>query len=243
MRRPLIRRFRRGADRRARHFLYVSDTKVDMLYDQIPKPVLSRIAAEATVNLQVVSVKLKEADNPGPVRADKLAVVERYVDSNYDVGSLDRIGAEGYFRGRMRMRWGAVGENIGSPMVLFLGRGGRDTVALGGALEHVIGSRHQPRDLALPPSAFPALVDTLLGTANDPEGRVVEGRASLASDDFDLRSAEEFSLPGPAQPVEFLATAWADGEVTRDGDRRHVVLGSPWYVATASGAVPTQPAS
>lgn len=37
----------------------------------------------------------------------------------------------------------------------------------------------------------------------------------------------------PEQMVEFLATAWAEDELHRGSETRHVILGSPWYVAVA----------
>jgi hypothetical protein len=40
-------------------YVYVSDSKIDMLYEEIPKPWLDRITAELKIDLEVVSLTLK----------------------------------------------------------------------------------------------------------------------------------------------------------------------------------------
>jgi len=52
-----------------RYYIYVSDTKVDMLFDSMPQNVLSKIAAELSVDLSLlgigsVNVGLRYNDNP-----------------------------------------------------------------------------------------------------------------------------------------------------------------------------------
>ena len=41
-------------------YIYISDTKVDMLFAQIPKNILKKITAELNINVGMVSISLKE---------------------------------------------------------------------------------------------------------------------------------------------------------------------------------------
>ncbi|MCI0689871.1 MAG: hypothetical protein L0Y54_21920 [Sporichthyaceae bacterium] len=55
-----------------KYYLYVSDRKVDMLFDQIPRRLRRRLAAEAKVDLKVASVTLTSAHDDH-TRYSKLA--------------------------------------------------------------------------------------------------------------------------------------------------------------------------
>src|SRR5262245_26427302 len=106
---PLLRK-RKGTP--ARYYVYISDAKVDMLYEQVPQGSLSRLASEVKVDLKVIGVTLKQAETPQPVRLAKLAIVERYLETGYPIGTIERPGS--YFRGRMPMKWGYLGRDLES---------------------------------------------------------------------------------------------------------------------------------
>lgn len=232
--------FRRGRTQQlARHFLYISDTKLDMLFDQIPKHVLGQITAEVSVNLKVVNIRLVAAGVRDSVRSDKLAVVERYIDKHFHVGSTQEVGPDGYFRGVMEMQWGFIGEESWNgvsqaPVVIFKGREGPSTVVLGGSRRHVIGSPGGLREIRSG-SALPDIVTTLLEYSHDCE--LQSGGGDLEQRRFNQPGAawdaEHLSLTGPSQRVEFLATRWTEETLGTSDSEHHVIIGSPWYMATA----------
>ena len=45
-----------------RYYLYVSDAKIDMLFEQIPKRLLDRLTKELKIDIKVVSVTVKERE-------------------------------------------------------------------------------------------------------------------------------------------------------------------------------------
>ncbi len=60
-------RGRRGQEKGSqapRYYVYVSDAKVDMILAQIPSPRLERLAAEVTVDLKLLAVKVATRDAP-----------------------------------------------------------------------------------------------------------------------------------------------------------------------------------
>ena len=70
-----------------RYYSYVSDAKLDMLYDQIPSKSFSQIIAELKLDLKVVSVSLRRRHTDA-TRYGKLDVVESYIERNFDVGTV-----------------------------------------------------------------------------------------------------------------------------------------------------------
>jgi hypothetical protein len=125
-----------------RYFLYVSDSKLDMLYEQIDPAMRRRISAEVKVDLKLASVTLRQADQPAATRMAKLRVVERYIDTHCQVGDVSAPGPA-FFRGRLQMQWGWLTPterpDRPSPVVLFRGTAGNDFVLLGGSRGHVLG--------------------------------------------------------------------------------------------------------
>jgi Family of unknown function (DUF7019) len=126
-----------------RYFLYVSDSKLDMLFEQIDPALRRRISAEVKVDLKIASVTLRQAEH-STARIAKLRVVERYIDGHHEVGTVAAPGRD-FFRGRMDMQWGwlARGDHPDDrlPVVFFRGHQDHDFVALAGSRRHVIGER------------------------------------------------------------------------------------------------------
>jgi len=250
----------RRKDPKVRYYVYVSDTKLDMLFEQIDRSVLKRISAEIKVDLKLASVTLRQADNPAPARAAKLRVVERFIDRHHHVGDIENPGTE-YFRGRLKMTWGwlrwraDVDEN-GIPrrdMVLFQGHQGHHTVGLAGAGRHVLAWNGigEPMGMALTSASLDIIWALDQHISNDPE--LVDLLRERA-----IRNPHERGRPGgqvgqtlnlgffngPPQLMEFLAVPLAQDE--RRVERfpanwfdsyyaDNTILATPLYVALASG--------
>src|ERR1700690_995131 len=93
-----------------RYYIYVSDSKLDMLFEQVDQRSRKRISAELKIDLKVASLTLSEAEDPGPTRTAKLQLVEQFIETNQHVGTIQEPGKE-YFRGEMPMTWEWTGTD------------------------------------------------------------------------------------------------------------------------------------
>jgi hypothetical protein len=209
-----------------KYYVYISDTKVDMLYSQIPKKMLDKIAVELGINLGMFRLNVKGKEDQEKTRFEKLKLVVNYIENNLDVGTVDEPKA--YFKGSLPMRWGRFGSDSG--LVYFGGRTAAQTVlGLGGSMAHVIvkqtGGYHPSgesipleikvalwRELNLPD---PTEVDPVWDTI--PEGLIL-----------DATDRATRMMEGPLQTFEFSAKRLVETPVEKP---LHVLLGTPIYVA------------
>ena len=212
------------------YYVYVSDAKVEMLFDQIPRSFLSGTAGELKVNLGIVTSTLKQ-DSAGNNRFTKLKTVRSYIEQHFDVGTIDQPGE--YFAGTISMRWGPY--HGGSELVYFGGRTADTILGLGGSAGHVLGARGISG--AHSHSATPILVSVLcegLGL-QEPDGnkqwaqQIGRGRDSnaIALDAVELATTQ---MQGPEQTFEFLAKKLLFGSGRCRGSRQ-ILLGTPLYVS------------
>ncbi|MFE9882501.1 DUF7019 family protein [Streptomyces sp. NPDC005784] len=229
-----------------RYYLYVSDNKLDMLYEQIDPALRKRISAEVKVDVKVASVTLRQAEQPAAVRMTKLRVIERYIDTHCQVGDVSAPGRE-FFRGRLEMQWGwltpAERPDRPSPVVVFRGLADSDFVVLGGSRGHVLGQHAGDDSVALLGySVLPSLVETLGPHISqmEPPTRYnyrdgeVRGWRETGDEymEYALHAASRVELSGPRQPLEFLAVPLGEAQVELwDDTVVHGVLGTPIYVA------------
>jgi hypothetical protein len=224
-------------------YVYVSDTKVDMLYDQIPPKTRDSMAIEWKVDLKLIGMKLS-MNTPAQTRYTKLEMVCAFIDAHEAIGTVDN--PKRFFRGDMRMRWGAVGRE--SAMVFFGGVTDRTIVGLGGSLTHVIGGAGKA-DVELastnyPSSTLPSIYNSLQQVTRKAGGLVLTAQDSRGylsrSDSGSSRSEEDLRLiayttthlQGPIQTLEFLAIRLQEGSFHMVGNQSAVLLGSPLYVAS-----------
>jgi hypothetical protein len=130
----IMRKLRRRQVSSLRYYLYISDAKLDMLFEQIDRRLLKHISMELKVDLKLSSVTLHKAEDPAPARTAKLRVVERFIDDHQDVGTCESPGRE-YFRGQLNMQWGWLARptSDASSIVFFRGEEGPLLVMLAGS--------------------------------------------------------------------------------------------------------------
>lgn len=71
-----------------KYYIYISDTKVDMLYPQIPQPILKKIASSLSIDLKFLGAELSVAGKSNPsdeTRYAKVRIVSEYIEKNLDV--------------------------------------------------------------------------------------------------------------------------------------------------------------
>jgi hypothetical protein len=260
---PLFRRKKQPL----RHFLYISDTKLDMLFEQIEPTLRRRISAEAKIDLKLASLTLRQAEHPQATRMAKLRLVERYIDTHHHVGTSLAPGHD-YFRGSLPMQWGWLDHGYdpdsptaGRDTVFFRGEDDLHLVILAGSRRHVLGEQPAEENTALfahsaTPNIMAVIAEHISGNpALGQRWRFLRGLDPRAggSEDVDaahdppeigLREAARVRLRGPAQHLEFLAIPILQGPIAFDrGNEGHsrysgpAVLGTPLYVAVAGHQV------
>ena len=213
-------RFRARKGSQVRYYIYVSDSKLDMLFQQIEPGLRKRISAEVKVDLKLASITLRDADSQGPTRMAKLRIVEQFIDANYDVGTVAEPGL-GFFRGQLVMSWGCV-----EGAVLFRSYDVENSrcVVLGGSRRHVLGEASPVWQWTGASSYLPEIEDVLRRISEDEPGG-----------DWSTRLLPDYRFISnlPPQQLDFLAICWAETDGIDNYPPIHSVLGTPLYVAIA----------
>jgi hypothetical protein len=232
-------------DNHMRYYIYISETKINQLYAQIPVKLRQKIASKFTIDLKLVKAEF-EGRQPQEGLISMLEVVLSYLESEDLVGTVDN--SKSYFKGTMNLSWGPY---VDSGLVYFGGHTQATLVGLGGSLQHVIGEVGTSG--AHSHSATPLLARALEKVTNSNAfGRQTDGANGRLLRSVELASGQ---MGGPWEPMEFVAKRLAHGSVARnpiwwwtgdyyvpdgskytlkkweDIDVASVLLGSPLYVA------------
>ena len=216
-----------------KHYLYVSETKIDTLYPQILKTILDNIDNESNINAGFSSTLTANPDS-GKTIYDKLDLVSSYLEKEGAVGTVD--SPKQYFKGMLPMRWGSYGRDETSQFVYFGGITDAGTVlGLGGSIHHVV-DREGESSHAHSHSLSVAIANKLSEELDIPlttrDKYEIEGvsRTFALNDESYLESVRLATdqMEGPLQNLEILAQKLVAG-----GDNRKVVLGTPIYIAVA----------
>jgi hypothetical protein len=217
-------------------YTYISDTKVNMLYPQIPKSVLKKIASSLSIDLKILGVGLKIAGKSNAseeTRYAKVQIVSEYIEKHLDVGSIDAPST--YLKGTLPMQWGPlVMLKEETQVVFFTGRSTNGTVlGLGGSLNHVIG-RSDASNRFESTSDLYSLLKTLETLDNSESSNYHEPNTN--TEKYALNKVASLSrmdriMRRPKQQLEFLAKTLLQGHSFLPED--YVVLGTPIYVALA----------
>jgi hypothetical protein len=204
-------------------YLYISDTKVDVIVDQIPVGLRDRIAAELKIDLKLVSLTVQEVRRPEN-RFARARIAADYVIRNQEVGTVDSPGP--YFEGTLPMRWGVYPEErLDDPVVYFAGFTRQTIVGLGGSARHVLGSTQPTAGVSiftLAGSALPSIVQLIARSDQSPDPDEDDNRTVL-----DEATTFAAAMAGPREDLQFLARRLLAGQ----SGGMTVVVGSPLYVA------------
>jgi hypothetical protein len=216
-------------------YLYVSESKIDMLFEQIPRPALRQVAAELKIDIGILSASIVR-DKSSATRFSKLAIVTRHIQANHNVGTVDAPGE--YISSNNLVRWGPLQQSYNyDQIVYFWGETAMSIFGLAGSVHHLIGARGESKTHVA--SSAPYILAVL--THDDPASLTTCGGDAIPVDcdnsDFyplgGIRAATQ-RLSGPPQKVEFLAKRLLQGHPPDPRcDGKLVVLGSPIYVELA----------
>lgn len=199
-----------------RYLVYISDTKIEMLLDQIPDRVRRALATELKIDLKLLSLKMtREAGTtPGKSRISKMAVVERHIEENHVVGGLETTG--GYFRARVDLDWAVFDDGV----VLFAGRSGDRLVFLGGSASNLIGGSHLAHGLGSHANVIQQKLAAL----------VMGGDENQRGDMSASVSTVFHQVCQSPQRAEFLARQLGHGKVEQPSAHQTYIVGSPLFV-------------
>lgn len=213
-----------------KYYLYVSDTKVDMLYAQIPRGLLDQLSAELKIDLKIVALTLRPNAEPR-TRYAKLRLVVEYLRRNEPFGWL--VSPAAYFQQTLPVRWGIAGSTV-----VFVARRGSTLVGLTGSQHHLTGRGGAPAGFALD-----SLTHMVMPSVARSLGRTEEaGESSALPTDIasDLAFVTTY-LKGRPQSLEFVARTLLHEDVAgRQWSRPYreslqgitdILFASPLYVA------------
>jgi hypothetical protein len=202
-----------------KYYVYISDTKIDMIYSQIPQRKLEEISGELKIDLKLFSATVKKSSGTQN-RYTKVDIVSHYLLKHAKVGSINE--PQTYFTGTIPMRWGLLGDNL----AYFAGSQANTILGLGGSIFHVVGEK---RELEIPIEGYWS-ASSAMAIINQLNKITLEEDITGVSD-FNLHLIEGATkeLKGPLQKYEFLARSL----IQRFDESRqlHLLLGSPIYIA------------
>jgi hypothetical protein len=219
-----------------KYYAYISDTKVDMLYPQIPPPLLNGIAAELKIDLKLFGTGFGatfKGNQSEETRYSKLRIVEKYIEKHLDVGTIE--APKSYFRGTLSMLWGPFPGDR-PEIVYFGGFTGNTVLGLGGSLHHIIGSKGDPLDSYISGGSDGGkILDALSSAESWPlpfpsfdQSYWHQGRTAL---NVIANIESELGMRRLKQNVEFLAKSLYRGELDRHPLWSYALLGTPIYVS------------
>lgn len=207
-----------------RYYIYVSESKVDMLYAQIPKSTRSNLEAELKINLHLVDVAFKEKQFDDTLYS-KLGVVEEYLNKQEEIGSV--ASPKEFFKGSAHLQWARISDRI----VFFGGKINDTAIGLGGSLQYVLGNSSKDIEKG-GISHTPGLVSFLY---KELQLRILEPLPELTDEAQEEKAvsatdwwAKELSQVA-IQKFDFLAKRLLCTQI----HNHNVLLGTPVYVAMA----------
>ena len=241
-----------------KYYVYISDTKIDMLYPQIPKPLLKKIASNLSIDLKLLGAEVNigtKSNQSDETRYAKVKIVSEYIEKHLDVGTIDTPST--YFKGKLLMQWGQIElpadrnvlsltrtedyfNNISSD-VYFAGKTDRTYFGLCGSLKHVLGTTTEAiNKVNLNLYGSSSLIGFRIKLeqiyANNPPLKN-EQRTDWEDREWVewIISAKQ-NMRGPKQQLEFLAKTLLQVNTANESTGNvpiylHVVLGTPIYVA------------
>lgn len=211
-----------------KYYLYMSDSKVDMLLPQVPGALKQTIATKLGFDIKILSGEIGTQRRTHEDRVARLATVDRYITSNYEPGSLGEDSP--WVCATAFARIACLDEK--ARVVFFLVEKGNFVLAMGGSTVHLIGNA-QVQNLE---SGF-SFTHRLLEEFQ----RVADTRPEFLVMPHDFRTGVVWSkkewfqvvldavrrIDGPLQNISFLAKRLLSG-VHND---KTIMLGTPLYVA------------
>ncbi len=221
-----------------KYYLYISASKLRMLYEQACKESNRKKTFEWGFNLKIASFKSSSARDQNPDRDTMLRKVVEGLEESGQLGTLDE--PKSFIHGTFPMRWGFYNDCNSRPddeaaLVYFGGFQNDLLVGMGGSSCHVVG--HEGATSTWSRSSTPTLVKWLLsGLQKGDRPTVWDDPRSEENEVFTAMAVAQYYLRPPTQTTEFGAKVIATGYVERldhfiGTKKARVILATPLYVA------------
>jgi hypothetical protein len=219
-----------------RYYEYISDSKVDMLFPQVPRSILEIVSVELGINIGIFDAKVTIGGKTDSNRVARLMAVEKYLISSEKIGTVS--APTSWFRGSEPATSFSLPLPPDQTVVFFLINSPSYTVALGGSPQHIIGNVVPKSDFEYSKSHLPSL----LGSLNS----LMEKCVNLPDDGLPYSAhsgVTDFGSPHPwtqiicdlsdrqnmpKQDVSFLARKIVSEEYCG----KTITLGTPLYVTS-----------
>lgn len=207
-----------------KYYVYISASKVDMIYTQIPRKLLRNIAGKLTIDFKLIKAEFSES----PTRETlihKLNIVEQYILNNRQVGTVE--DSKSYIKDTLNMKWGPFSEE----MVYFACCKENLVMGLGGSLNNVIGNVGKAVSNAH--STSPYIVAALKDKVIENDALAVTGQ-SFESTALSAVKTASSQMEGIEEKLSFLAKRLLSSDregSNRSKDTETTILGTPIYVA------------
>jgi hypothetical protein len=229
-----------------KYYIYVSDSKVDMLFPQVPHEIKKKIATEWKIDLKILSASRKSETEAEENRVVRLEAVTSFIQEYGNIGSIEEPAD--YIYGTLDMKWASL-PAADVPVVYFIASTGNTYLCLAGSPKHMLGNLHGESGY-VSSSATPLMVHHLAqclesqdmsgGPLTDANLELLRKNnygkaASFTGTQLALETVRRavVELSGPEQQFEFLAKRLLEGQPPGDGTKKCLLL-SPLYLALAS---------
>jgi hypothetical protein len=216
-----------------KHYTYISDSKLDMIFGQIPQSFVRRTAVELKIDLKIISLSLRRSQTEEN-RFGRVRVATEYLRREAALGTISEYPPKPWLLDELSITL----IRTGGDALLYMGSRGISTVILVGSRRSVLGANfpgdEAPRGtwlmiedlLARSYEELPSVHDTRIATADPLCGR------QMPSDALDLAAIERlaYDCRGIARPMSFVAHPVVQ---RRTIGGRIEILASPLYIAEA----------
>jgi hypothetical protein len=223
-----------------RYYIYISETKIDMLFSQIIKSEDERREASLGFDLTVLKGELKESRGIPANKFKKLDTTIGALTKKGVIGSLEEN--KPYISGKLRMTWASFGFRSNSPITYWGYFSRKLVLGLAGSKHHLLGE--QAGGSAHSHSLTGPIVNWILREFGDtpPEDEDIEEAQrhyydfSDSIDHSDISNAIWLAgsqIKGQRSDFDFVAKVLHRGKHRSYGDTNEweVILATPLYVA------------
>jgi hypothetical protein len=223
-----------------KYYIYISDSKLDMLWPQLPEASKRRITRELKLDWKVISLSRKSEELPTEHRIHRLEAVERYLmtEESEKVGSLD--SPKPWILDTLNLKSGVYRKwRRPDKAAIFAGADDHHVVLLGGSVHHLTGYGRTDANRA-PGDYFGSELGQLMRVL------VADHSESMTTSDLYSRNIIESIAIGeairamlhwnsPTQPLQFLAKSFfpSPRQLNYNGLLLDVTFATPLYVAMA----------
>ena len=215
-------------DYSANYLVYVSDSKIEMLYEQIPWEGRKKLSYELGIDFGIVKAKFTSVKSD-VAQITKIKIVEKYIARRTGTVHAPRS----YFKQEMEMFWGPywANEEQFENFVYFGGKFLGVHVGLGGTMTNCLGISPNKGENITSYSLSSFLLSALAKGKEIPDTRRIYSRGHKMSD-IESKALSAVVLANetptyPKQRLRFLAKRLHH----RVDDSCTVLVGSPIYVA------------